>query len=76
MVENRWAMITVVRPFLAAFKTCWTWISETTSRAAVGSSRIRIGESDEKGAGQGDPLSLAFGQFESTLTNDGLVTLR
>ena len=31
---------------------------------------------DEKDAGQGDPLSLAFGQFESTLTNDGLVTLR
>ena len=40
MVESRWAMATVVRPFINGSRAVWTYRSLAVSRADVASSRI------------------------------------
>ncbi len=43
MVDSRWAMIRVVRPFASSSKADWIRASVTESRAEVASSKIRMG---------------------------------
>ena len=43
IVLSRWAMVSTVRPFINRSRASMTSRSDSVSRAAVGSSRIRIG---------------------------------
>ncbi|MGY3406340.1 hypothetical protein ACVWZV_002453 [Bradyrhizobium sp. GM5.1] len=45
MVERRWAITKVVRPFITSSRAVFTLASVTASSALVASSRIRIGGS-------------------------------
>ena len=48
MVDRRWAMMRVVRPWASASKADWMRASVTLSRAEVASSRMRMGGSFRK----------------------------
>ena len=76
MVESRCAMTRVVRFLATRSSSSWMSRSVWLSSAEVASSSKRIGGDFQNGAGDGDALLLAAGEFEAAFAHFGVVAFR
>ena len=75
-LDSRCARISVVRPAISRSSACWITASFSASTEDSASSRIRIGASRSKRAGDRQPLALAARQPHAALADHGRVALR
>ena len=73
MVDSRWAMTKLVRPFMRDAMAFWISTSVRVSTLLVASSRIRMAGSDEDGARDGEKLALALGDVRGLLVQHRVV---
>ena len=76
MVLRRWAMVITVRPFISRSSASITSRSDSVSRAAVGSSRIKNRRVANNRAGDSDALPLASRNGKPSLADQRVVAMR